>query len=115
MQDTETSLNISERCCSVKMVESDYSDGVELVIPKIMVEQSKSFQTDLKDLQALLKEGKLEEVILKNVLSIYHVLEILHKENKIDSQEFKQRTESLFNIVQLTKDVNANNLHTSKS
>ena len=53
-------------------------------------------------------------VILKNVLSIYHALETLHKEKKIDSQEFKQRTESLINIVQLVEDVNANNLHTSK-
>ena len=97
------------------MVNSDSTDDVELVYFKNLDEHSKSFQTNLKDFQVLLDEDKLEEVILKNVLSIYHALETLHKEKKIDSQEFKQRTESLINIVQLMEDVNANNIHTSKS
>ena len=97
------------------MVNSDSTDDVELVFPKISDEHSKSFQTSLKDFQVLLDEDKLEEVILKNVLSIYHALETLHKEKKIDSQELKQRTESLVNIVQLMEDVYANNVHTCKS
>lgn len=76
-----------------------------------MDEYSKSFQTSLKDFQMLLDEDKLEKVILKNVLSIYYALETLHKEKKIDRQEFKQRTESLINIVQLVEEVHANNIN----
>ncbi|WP_186671290.1 hypothetical protein [Sporosarcina sp. BP05] len=96
------------------MVNLDSIDDVGLVISKIMDKQSKSFQTSLKDFQVLLDEGKLEMVIVKNVLSIYNALETLHKEKKIDNQEFKQRTESLINIVQLVGDVNANHIHRRK-
>ena len=82
------------------MFNSDDTVKIELVISKISDEQSKPFQTSLKHFQSLLDEDKLEEVIQKNVLPIYHALETLHKEKKIDSQEFKQRTSSLANIVQ---------------
>lgn len=96
------------------MVNLDSTDDVGLAISKIMDEQSKSFQTNLKDFQVLLDEDKLEEVILNNVLAIFQALVTLHKEQKIDSQEFKQRIESLINIIQLAGDVNANNIHRRK-
>lgn len=115
MQYTEYLLNNTERCCFVKVVNLDSTDEVGLVVSKIMDKQSKSFQTSLKDFQILLVSGKLEETILENVLSIYHALETLHKEKKIDSQEFKQRTESLVNIVHLVEEIHANNINTTKS
>lgn len=96
------------------VVTIDSTDDVGLVISRIMDKHSKAFQTSLKDFQVLLNEDKLEQVILKNVLSIYHALETLHKEKKIDSQEFKKRTESLVNIVHLAGDVNANKIHRRK-
>lgn len=96
------------------MTNSNSTNDVELVISKLSEEPSKSFQTNLMDFQALLDEDKLEDAILKKVSSIYYVLETLHKEKKIASHEFNQRTESLVKIVQLVEDVNANNIHTSK-
>ncbi|AMQ07281.1 hypothetical protein ABIC55_001143 [Sporosarcina psychrophila] len=97
------------------MTNLDSTLDIELVISKISSDQSRSFQTTLKDFQTLLNEDKLEDSILKNVSSIYYVLEKLHKEKKIHRREFNQRTKSLINIVLLAKDINANNIRISKS
>ncbi len=98
------------------MDNSNSLNDVQLVISEIVNQQSKSFQMNLKDFLSLLGEEQLEVVVIKNVLSIYHSLETLHKENKINTQEFNQRITSLVNIVQLVEDVNATKkkLHTSK-
>jgi len=88
------------------MINLDSTIDVELVVSKELFEQSKSLETALKDYQTLLDENKLVDTILENVSSIYDLLEKLYKEQKIDYQEYHQRTESLINIIQLAEDVN---------
>jgi len=45
------------------MTNLDSTLDIELVISKISSDQSKSFQTTLKDFQTLLNEDKLEEIL----------------------------------------------------
>lgn len=90
------------------MYNSDSPDDVTQIISKIMDEQFKSLHTNSSEFQVLLKEQKIEEIFVKSILPIFKVLKVLHQENKIDTDEFNQRTDSLMNILQLLEDVTEN-------
>jgi len=88
------------------MSNSQSPNDVAKIISNIIVEQIKSQQTNSSDFQVLLKEHKTDEIILKSIIPIYKVLQVLHSENKIDTEEYNERINSLVDILQLLEDVN---------
>ena len=83
------------------MSNSDYPDDVAEIISNIIDEQLKSFHTNSSEFQILLEEQKIDEVFLKSILPIYKALKALRIENKIDTEEFNVRIDSLMNILHL--------------
>ena len=80
-------------------------DNIRLIISQILVDQSKPFQTSLKESRLLLDKDQLEEVYIKTITPIFQALETLLKANKIDSNQYNQRLTSLLEILQLVEDI----------
>jgi len=88
------------------MSNSQSPNDVAKIISNIIVEQIKSQHTNSSDFQVLLEEHKTDEIILKSIVPIYEVLQVLHSKNKIDTEEYNNRINSLVDILQLIDDVN---------
>lgn len=78
-----------------------YSEEVELIIAQIVEEQAKPFEKSLQHFQSLPNNKKVEEVYIKTILPVYQVLEILYKENKINTEQYHQRLTSLLRLCEL--------------
>lgn len=88
------------------MSNSDSPNDVAQIISNIIVEQIKSHHTSSCEFQVLLEKHKTDEIILMSILPIYKVLEVLHNDNKIDTEKYNDRINSLMNILLLLEDVN---------
>jgi len=88
------------------MSNSQSPNDVAKIISNIIVDQIKSHHSNSSDFQVLLEEHKTDEIILRSIVPIYKVLQVLHSENKIDTEEYNERINSLVDILQLIDDVN---------
>ena len=77
---------------------------VSKTISKIIEEQLKSFDTNSSDFNILLEENKMEEIVTSSILPIHEVLKSLRNENRINTEEFNERNDSLMNILQLLQE-----------
>lgn len=91
------------------MSSTDPPDEIAEIISKIINEQNKSLHTNSSEFKILLEEQKIDEIYLKSILPIYKALKALRIENKIDTEEFNIRIDSLSNILHLLGDLTEKN------
>ncbi|WP_438315294.1 hypothetical protein [Sporosarcina sp. FA9] len=77
------------------------------LLSSIIDGQSVSLEDNIADSYKLLEQDKLKGVYIKNSMILLQSLEIMHKENIINTEQFNSRIIALRNILGLVEELSS--------
>lgn len=80
-------------------------DELKFIISKTLESKSTPDKTSFSGHYKSLQQEELKEAYILNTASLLSYLEIMHKEQLIDDEQFDNRVSSLLNIVKLVEKV----------
>lgn len=80
---------------------------VRMLLSSVVDGQSIPLENRIAASYKLLEQDKLTEVYTETILSLLQSLEIMHKENTIDAEEFNSRISALRNILKSVEELSS--------
>lgn len=82
-------------------------DELKMLLSSVVDDQSIPLENRIADSYKLLEQDKLTEVYTETILSLLQSLEIMHKENIIDAEQFNGRISALQNILESVEELSS--------